>query len=497
MPRLSPFPPPALTLSLRFSLLLLLLFASLAAGARASGRSGGLLAIENVRLFDAVTARILPGQTVVVAGERIAAVGPAGEVVIPEGAERIDGKGKTLLPGLWDMHAHVSDEDGPLYLAAGVTGARDLGNRIDRTLTLRERWGEGRAPGPRLVLAGFLNGPGPRGSAIGQIVATPEEACAAVDLYADLGYRQLKLYNDLPTTLVPLLIDEARSRGLRVGGHIPNGLTTREAVAAGFDEIHHLRALFADFLPPPDEPLPPMAAFVERARQTAELDLGSDQFQAFLRLLSERKVVVDPTLSVFEDAFLGRPGRLTPGWARLTTRLPETMRAEVEEKFLPFSPEDDPLFRKAFEAYLALIRQLHAAGVTLVAGTDQPVAGLALHRELELYAEAGIPAPEVLKIATLGAARVAGMGEEAGSIEVGKLADLILVRGDPSRDLGALGHLELTIQGGTVYRPEELFESLGIRPDGEPEGSPPPAETGGSAGAITPWRNLIPGPRLL
>lgn len=397
-------------------------------------------------------------QTVVITGEHITAVGSAGKVAVPAGARRIDGRGKTLLPGLWDMHGHVAEADGRLYLAAGVTGVRDLGNSIDRALDLRERWAKGEEPGPRLVLGGLVDGPG--ATRIGRTVATPEEARATVRHFVGLGFRQIKVYNGVPGPVVQPLIDEAKVLGIRVGGHVPKALTTREAVAAGFEEIHHLNALFRDFLPASPVASSPLAVYAERARQSADLDLDGAEVRGLVKQLVERGVVVDPTLSVFEDSFLGRPGRLTAGWKKVLPRLPANLREEIEGKFLPLPADEDALFERGFAAYLTLTRKLYEAGVTLVAGTDQPASGPALHRELELYAEAGIPPLAVLRIATLGAARVAGAEKEVGSIEVGKLADLILVPGDPSRNLGLLRGVEWTLRGGRVHLAADLWPPL-------------------------------------
>jgi hypothetical protein len=187
------------------------------------------LAIEHVRLFDSEQATAREDQTVVVAGDRFATVGPASSAHVPADAERIDGRGKTILPGLFDMHVHAQALDGILNIASGVTTARDMGNDIDQLQHLQDHWQNGTAIGPRLWKSGIIDGHGPFQVPTGLYADTPAEATAAVNHYADLGYIQIKLYSSLKPDLVPGIVKLAHSRGLRVSGHIPNGRTPRNS----------------------------------------------------------------------------------------------------------------------------------------------------------------------------------------------------------------------------------------------------------------------------
>lgn len=429
--------------------------------AKLARRPSGPLAIQGARLFDPATGTVLPDSTVVISGNRFEAVGRSGEVPAPPGAQVVEAKGKMLLPGLWDMHRHFTGADGILDLAAGVTTGRDLGNDSDHLLDLKRRWEMGEALGPRVVPAGVIDGPGPYASPTKVLVATDEEARAAVARYAGLGYRQIKIYSSLDPKLVPAIMAEARQRGLRVSGHIPHGLNAEQAVRLGFEEVHHVNFLFLNFLAGVDTRTP--ARVSAAAEHAAELDLASEPVRAFLRLLKERNVVVDPTLSLFEDRLTGRAGELGPSMAAIADRLPFQVRRRLLGGVLPVPAGMEQRYRDSFRAMLALVRAVHEAGIPIVAGTDGPP-GFLYHRELENYVKAGIPAREVLKLATLGAARVARRDDELGTIAPGKLADLILVDGDPTTNISDIRRVVLTIKDGVLHDTAELYKAIGVKP---------------------------------
>ncbi len=421
------------------------------------------LAITGARLFDAETGRTVPGTTVVIQGNRIAAVGPDGEVAIPAGAEVVAAAGKALLPGLWDMHVHVSSTDGLLHLAAGVTSVRDLANDTEKLLALRRRWDEGSAIGPRLVMAGFLDGPGPYAGPTTVLVDSEAEVNAAVDRYAALGYEQIKIYSSIRPELVPAIIARAHQHKLRVSGHVPAFMTARQAVEAGFDEIQHVNFLLLNFLFDKVQDTRTPARFTEVGRYAADLDLASEPVRSFVRLLKDRGVTVDPTVNAFEGMFNDRPGQLAAGWADAADRLPAQIRRGLYAGGLPVPEGMDARYREAFRVMLRMVKTVYDAGVPIVAGTDA-TAGFALHRELELYAEAGIPAPEVLRIATLGAARTMGREAQLGSVRPGKLADLVLVDGNPAARIADVRRVVLTIKDGVVYDPAALYRAVGVKP---------------------------------
>ncbi|HEY6911797.1 MAG TPA: amidohydrolase family protein [Myxococcales bacterium] len=427
---------------------------------RLAHRPRGLLFFHDATVFDADFARMVPHLDVTVDGSRIVRVEPTGPV--PAGAEVIEAAGKTLIPGLWDMHAHVSPNDGMLNLAAGVTTVRDLANDTDELLARRKRIEEGTELGTRIVMAGFMDGPGPYQGPTKVLVADEKTGREWVDKYAALGMVQIKLYSSLKPELVKPIAEEAHRKGLRVSGHIPAGLTASEAVKLGYDEIQHVNFLVLNFMPDVKDTRTP-ARFLEPAKRAADLDLGSQEVRAFVQLLHDRHTTLDPTLATFESLFLDRAGEIAPGYRTVADRLPVQVRRGFMAGQLPVPPGMDPRYRASWKKMLALVRELYEAGVPIEAGTDA-LAGFALHRELELDVEAGIPAPEVLKLATLGAARIMGMEKDLGTVRPGKLADLALIDGDPSLRISDVRKTVLTVKDGVVYRPAELYVELGVKP---------------------------------
>ncbi len=418
--------------------------------------------ISGARLFDSGSASIRSGMTVVVSGNRIVTVGKDGSISTPAGAETIDAKGQTLLPGLWDMHAHPSIEDGLQHLCAGVTSIRDMAAETDTPAKLHP-WETGEVPGPRVVFAGIIDGPGPFQGPTRTLVSTAAEARDAVRRIADARFRQVKIYSSVKPELVPIISTEAHTRGLRVSGHVPAFMTAEQAIRAGYDEIQHMNMLFLNFLADevPDTRGP--ARFSKVAEKAELLDLGSDRVQQFLRLLKERGIVVDATLGVFEGLFRNRPGRIPVGFAAIADRLPMNARRQLLDGGIPVPEGMDQRYRDSFRAMEHMLALLEKNGIPIVAGTDG-MPGFALERELELYVEAGLPAERVLQIATRDAARVAGRWQDLGSIEAGKLADLVLVEGDPTTRISDVRNVRLVIKDGALYDPEKLRRELGISP---------------------------------
>jgi imidazolonepropionase-like amidohydrolase len=419
---------------------------------------------RNANLFDADSATMRPHMTVVVTGNRITAVGADGVVALPRDATVIEVGGKTLMPGLWDMHVHTSDDDGLQDLAAGVTTVRDMGNDVEETLVRKRRWEAGTLIGPRLLLAGFIDGPGPFAGPTKVLVSTPDSARAWVNRYADLGYQQIKVYSSLDTALVPIIIAEAHRRGLRVSGHVPNRMTAEEFVRDGADEIQHVNFLFLDFWRDSVKDTRTPERFTVPAERAALLDLQSERVQSFVRLLHDRHTVIDPTIVTFESMLLGRPGKMDPGTAEVADRLPPTIRRGLSAGGgLPVPDSLDQRYRESFVAFGKMVKTMYDGGVTIVAGTDG-FSGFGLHRELELYAAAGIPEPEVLRIATIGAARVMHRDAELGSIAPGKLADLIIVDGHPEHHMADIRRVTFVMKDGRTYDPRALYGAAGVQP---------------------------------
>jgi len=420
--------------------------------------AGGGIVITNARLFDPVTMTTTPGTTIVIRGNRIESAGTG--VTAPAGLERIDAQGRTVIPGLWDMHTHNSEDDGMLDIASGVTSVRDLANDTDFLLDLRKKYERGAAIGPRIVLAGIIDGPGKFAGPTKVLVDNQEQALAAVDNYAKLGYEQIKIYSSVKPELVPVIIRRAHEQGLRVSGHIPAFMRAEDAVRDGYDEIQHTNFLFLNFWPDIQDTRTPIR-FTAVAERAALLDLQSAQVKSFLDLLREKKIVIDPTVTIFEGMFTARKGAMSPGYVVIADRLPPQVRRGFLTGGLPVPEGMDQRYRDSFRSLLAMVKALYDNHITIVAGTDA-MAGFSLHRELELYVQAGIPPAEVLRIATLGAASVMKHDDQLGSVAPGKLADLDIIDGDPSTNISDVRKVVTVIKDGKVYDARAVAAQIGV-----------------------------------
>ncbi|HEY7639745.1 MAG TPA: amidohydrolase family protein [Steroidobacteraceae bacterium] len=421
------------------------------------------VALTNANLFDPATGKSVPGSTVVIEGNRIRAVGKDGAVSIPSQAQKIDVGGKALLPGLWDMHVHLGPNDGLLHLAAGVTSVRDLANDNDALLKMKRDFESGAEIGPRVTMRGFMDGRGPYTGPTKVFVDTEAEARAAIDNYAKLGYEGIKVYSSIKPELVPVIVKLAHAKGLRVSGHVPAFMTAQQFVEAGVDEIQHINFIFLNFFFDEVKDTRTPQRFIAVAERAATLDLNSDRVRSFVRLLKDHNIVVDPTLTAFEGLFVDRPGKVSVSYAAIADRMPPQVRRGFLAGGLPVPEGKDARYHESQLATLRMTKLLYDSGITIVAGTDG-LPGFTLHRELELYAQAGISPPDVLRIATLGAARVAHRDQELGSIAPGKLADMVLVAGDPAQRISDIRQPTLVIKDGVFYEPAALYKALGIKP---------------------------------
>jgi hypothetical protein len=421
------------------------------------------VAVEHVRIFDSEQAAIRSDQTVFIQGERITSVGPSGTVNVPKDAEIVDGTGKTLVPGLFDMHAHAQAGDGILNIASGVTTVRDMGNDMEELRHLQDQWESGTAIGPRVWKSGFIDGHGPFQAPTGLYADTAEEAQAAVNRYADLGYVQIKLYSSLNPEFVPGIVKTAHARGLRVSGHIPNGMIASQFVEDGADEVQHINFIFLNFLAGKVKDTRTPERFTAVGANAAKLDLQSKEVNDFIALLLNHHTTVDVTLATFEGMFTGRPGKVSPDFAPVLNRLPAQVQRGAYTGGLPVTEENDQLYKDSYRAMLRMTKRMYDAGIPILAGTDA-IAGIMLHRELELEVEAGIPPAKALQIATFNAARLLKQEKDLGSIAPGKRADLVLVEGNPAERIGDIRRCRLVVKNGVLYKSAELYSAVGIKP---------------------------------
>jgi hypothetical protein len=432
--------------------------------ARALGHvPGGDLVIRNARLFDSRDLRVIPGTTVVVTGDRIVRVGPDADVKAPANAEIIDAHDRFLMPGLWDNHQHFSDNDGALDLANGVTSARDMANDTDTFLQRVARFDNGTELGPRVLKAGIIDGTGEFAGPTKMRVDTAEEAIQDVDWYADHGYTQIKIYSSVKPELVPIIADRAHAWGLRVSGHVPAFMSARQFVKGGADEIQHLNFIVLNFLFPEVKETRNRDRFTKVAERAREFTPDKPEVRDFITFLKDHHTVLDPTMSIFEALYRGDPAAITPGLEEIVPRFPPQVRRAMRSGALEVPSDKQAAYHEAFPAMLRLLKALYDAGVTIIPGTDT-LAGYTLHHELELYARAGIPPAEVLRMATWTPALVMGVDKDRGVIAPGKFADMILVDGDPTKDIRDINNITTVIKGGKVYDPMAIEKALGITP---------------------------------
>jgi imidazolonepropionase-like amidohydrolase len=425
-------------------------------------RTGTAIAVTNVSLFDSERGEVVSDATVIFHGPTVAVVG-ASNTVIPSDARRIDGTNKTLLPGLWNMHMHTFAEFGPRLLAEGITTIRDPGNNPQYIAKTKAQFESGELIGPRVIIAGLMDGTGKYTAPIGTTTATVEQAVDQIRSYKKLGAVQIKIYSSMDPTLVPAIVKEAHAQGMRVSGHIPAGMLAQDAVHAGFDEIQHVNFLFLNFMPDTMNSTQTPVRLTATAQRAGTIDLQSQPVADFIALLKSNEIVSDPTVGIFYTDTMTRAGDMaSTGFAEIADWLPVQVSRTLTTQGLPLGPGLDQKYRASAKAYLDMIALLHVNGIRIVAGTDDVLPGFDLIHELELYSQAGIPNGQVLQAATIVPARVMQMDESLGSLRPGKVADAIVVHGNPLVQISELRNVKTTIKAGVMYDTRALYATAGV-----------------------------------
>ncbi|MDQ2924628.1 MAG: amidohydrolase family protein [Acidobacteriota bacterium] len=406
----------------------------------------GSYAITGARLIDATGAPAVEHSTVLVRNGKIAAAGPASSITIPAGMRVIHAEGKSLLPGLWEMHSHYSGvEFGPALLSAGVTTARDCGGEFEFLTAVRSAIDKQNQLGPRLLLAGLMDSGGPLAFGAVDVNSIPE-AVHQVDVYADSHFDQIKVYTQLQPDVLTAIAAEAHRRGLTVTGHVPAAVNSFQGVADGMDQINHLQFVTRSMLP-------------DGAKQPFTLaDLNTERAKKLIALFVEKGTVIDPTL----------------GWGEMASHPKAIATASFEpgvdaapfplaHRFRSMGGATDPkLFNDRMEINRKVVFALFQAGVPIVPGSDTGLIGYGLDRELELYVQAGMTPMQAIQSATIVSARAMRHDADSGTVTPGKRADLILVDGNPLANISDLRKVTTVITDGRLYSTRKLAATVGF-----------------------------------
>lgn len=423
----------------------------------------GAVAFTHVKLFDAEAKRFLTDQTVIVEKDRIVSVGAASAVKVPPGAQVIDGRGKTLLPGLWDCHMHTGDDfTGLAELSMGVTSVRDPGNDDSLTMDRRARASRGELLAPNVYASSLIDGKGPFTAQVANVATSQASVVELVRKAKQNGFIGVKFYGTLNKAWLPAAAAEAKQQGLHVHGHIPVGMRPLEAIDAGYDEITHINWIVMQAMPDAViEQSNGIMRFEGPGRYARDLDLDREQVRRIISTMAAKGVYSDPTMVAFEGLYVPENGELSPAYAPFLGTLPPTTERSFRTGGFAV-PKDLTRadYRKSWAKLVELLGRMHKAGVPIVAGTDG--AGIEIVRELEIYQQAGMSPAEALATATIIPARLVGQDKNTGSISVGKVADLVLVEGDPSKRLSDLRQTRVVMLAGKLLDADALRAAAGF-----------------------------------
>ena len=421
------------------------------------------VAFTNVRMFDADAKMFLEDQTVIVDKGLIAAVFPAKEARVPAGAQVIDGRGKTLIPGMWDCHMHVaSDYSGLQELSLGVTSLRDPGNDDAQTIDRRQRTARGELLFPHVYASSLIDGKGTYTAQVADVANSEAEAVALVDKAKAGGFIGVKFYGTLNKDWLPAAAAEAHKQGLHVHGHIPAGMRPLDAINAGYDEVTHINWIVMQAMP--DAVIQAsngIMRFEGPGRYAKDLNLAGKPIANLISTMAAKGTYSDPTMVAFEGLYVPENGDLSPSYAPFVGTLPpSTERAFRTGGFAVPKDLTRAHYRASWAKMVALLGKMHKAGIPIVAGTDG--AGIELVHELEIYVDAGMTPGEALATATIVPARLVGQDKHTGSIKPGKAADLVLVEGDPSKRIGDLRNTRVVMLDGKLLDADALRTAAGF-----------------------------------
>jgi imidazolonepropionase-like amidohydrolase len=434
-----------------------------AATAPTTAAPATIYAISDVAVIDVEKGRAVPGQTVIVVGDRIDRIEGQAKTAIPAGAVTIDGKGMYLMPGLVDAHVHYLEAPvfGRLMIANGVLLVRDMGMPNEYILKLRDELNQGKMLGPEMVATGaILDGDPPVIPSISIGVTTPGQAREAVQKQARAGADMIKVYTTLDKEVFLAIVDEAQKLGLKVVGHVPDSIYLEEAAMAGQKSIEHwfgFEKVIAKLLGEPiNLTFHGFGADSDYLLRLGEVD--PQALQDFYQRLRKSGVTVDPTVVTFKnwpevDSLVDKN---LPGSEYLSPNLISIWKSQWARQ----SPFPDLFWKN----WAQMVKGMNQAGVPLMVGTDLMCPGIlpgfSVHEEMVTWQEAGIPAVDVLRSASLVPAQFMGLGKRLGSVSVGKSASLVLVRGNPLEDIRNAQMIEAVFLRGQYFNRQDLDRIL-------------------------------------
>jgi len=428
-----------------------------------------LLALTHVLLIDGTGAAPKPHQTVVIRAGKIAAVGPVGSVQIPAGAKVMDMSGTTLIPGLIGMHDHLfytaaggravqMGYTGPrIYLGSGVTTIRTTGSRSPYAeINLKDAIDHGLSPGPRIhITAPYITGTAGGGSMA--VVATPEAARRFVAYWGAEGATWIKAYTDIRRSELAAAIQEAHKHGMKVTGHLCS-VSFQEAVSLGIDNLEHGMLTASDFDTSKKADACPMTLM----NSLGSADAHGSTAQQTIRTMVQKGVSMTSTLAVYEPFVANRP---TKDERTLNAMDPEVRAAYLKTRQQIDSAGTGWVPLSAFKSAMAFDRAFVAAGGNLAAGVDPTgiggaLAGFGDQRNYELFIEAGFTPSQAVQIMTANGAKILGVAQTLGTVEVGKMADLVVLQGDLTADPSVIRTPTIVFKDGVGYDSAKLIASV-------------------------------------
>jgi imidazolonepropionase-like amidohydrolase len=448
-----------------------------------------ILAISDVTVIDATGGPAKPNMTVIITGDRITEIGKTGKVAIPKEAQVVEGEGKFLIPGLWDMHVHtvfkgLPETYFPMFIANGVTGVRDMAAGDSGFLKqLRKDIDEGRLIGPRIVVGKMVDGPMPFWPGLPISISDEASARQAAASVKDSGLDFIKVYSLIPRPAYFALADEAKKRGIPFAGHVPFSVTAIEASDAGQKSIEHLEGVLLACSSIEPELMKTIEEAVKDAKDTNQIrtDLVRVLNQTGIRAhetYSREKAAAlfarfaangtwqSPTLVVQRAVAFMNDSDFTndPRLKYVRRSIRDSWKNQDDFRLKNVTAERSALYKEMFQKRLEIITAMHRAGVKMLAATDAVVwyviPGFSLHDELELFVKAGLSPMEALQTATRNPAIYLGLIDMVGTVEMGKKADLVLLEANPLENISNTKRISAVIINGRLIPKVSLDKML-------------------------------------